>query len=108
MADAFAASARAASVLSGVFPYRELPPTGMALKTPRVTTSATVVPQATENAAVSDTDIVESLITNPIGTISGQQDLRSSSTTAAIRRWPTSCSRKSSGARSERPSTSRS
>jgi hypothetical protein len=75
VADAFAASARAASVMSDVLPYRPLPPTGMALKTPRVTTSATVAIQATENSGVSETDIVESLVTNPIGTVAGQQDL---------------------------------
>jgi hypothetical protein len=42
VADAFAASARAASVMSGVLPYRPLPASGMELKSPRITTSATV------------------------------------------------------------------
>lgn len=49
--------------------------TGMNITVPRITTGTTEVNQAGDNAAVSETDIVEALLTVPVRTIAGQQDL---------------------------------
>ena len=54
---------------------RPLMATGMNLTIPRITTGTTEVNQAGDNAAVSETDIVEALLTVPVRTIAGQQDL---------------------------------
>jgi HK97 family phage major capsid protein len=49
--------------------------TGMNITIPRITTGTTEVLQAGDNAAVSETDIVEALLTVPVRTIAGQQDV---------------------------------
>ena len=49
--------------------------TGMNITIPRITTGTTVANQAGDNAAVSETDIVEALLTVPVRTIAGQQDV---------------------------------
>jgi HK97 family phage major capsid protein len=54
---------------------RPLVATGMNLTIPRITGGTTVLNQAGDNAAVSETDIVEALLTVPVRTIAGQQDL---------------------------------
>ncbi len=73
--DHFAAAARAAATMANVLPFEPLPETGMVLKTPRMTTGTSTAVMATENSAVSETDIVESMIASPVATVSGQQDL---------------------------------
>ncbi|MEP6978049.1 MAG: hypothetical protein ABI948_08350, partial [Thermoleophilia bacterium] len=55
--DAFAASARATSVLGTELPQEVLPDKGMTLKSPRITTGAAVAVQTSENAAVQETDL---------------------------------------------------
>lgn len=54
---------------------RPLQATGMNLTIPRLTTGTAVALQAGDNAAVQETDIVEALLTVPIRTIAGQQDV---------------------------------
>jgi hypothetical protein len=49
--------------------------TGMNITLPRITTGTTEALQAGDNAAVSETDIVEALYTIPVRTIAGQQDV---------------------------------
>ena len=49
--------------------------TGMNITLPRITTGTTEVIQTADNAAVSETDIVEALLTVPVRTIAGQQDV---------------------------------
>jgi HK97 family phage major capsid protein len=49
--------------------------TGMNITIPRITTGTSVANQAGDNAAVSETDIVEALLTVPVRTIAGQQDV---------------------------------
>jgi HK97 family phage major capsid protein len=73
--EAFADGVRSVGVLTDILPTEPLIERGMVLTTPRITTGASVAPQATENTAISETDIAEGLVTSPVGTIAGQQDL---------------------------------
>jgi HK97 family phage major capsid protein len=73
--EKFAAAARAAATLATVLPFEPLADTGMVVKTPRVTTGTSTAVMATENSAVSETDVVESMISSPVATVAGQQDL---------------------------------
>ncbi len=51
-----------------------LPETGMSLTIPRLATGVTVASQATENSAVSETDLDTDQLTVPVRTIAGMQD----------------------------------
>lgn len=53
----------------------ELPERGMALIIPRATTGTSTAIQATQNTAVSNTDMVVTDLTVPVVTIAGQQDV---------------------------------
>ena len=57
------------------FPFEPLADTGMVVKTPRITTGTSTAVATTENAAVSETDVVESMVASPVATVAGQQDL---------------------------------
>ena len=52
-----------------------LPAAGMKLEISRMTTGSSTAIQATENAAVSETDVDDTLLTVDVRTIAGQQDL---------------------------------
>lgn len=54
---------------------RPLQATGMNITIPRITTGTSEAIQTADNAAVSETDIVEALLTVPVRTIAGQQDV---------------------------------
>jgi HK97 family phage major capsid protein len=54
---------------------RPLQATGMSITIPRITTGTTEAIMATENSTVSETDIVEALLTVSVRTIAGQQDV---------------------------------
>jgi len=70
----FATAVRArAQVASAI--RQETLPKGMVLSAPRFTTGATVTVQASQNAAVSDTDPASGVTTFPIATLAGQVDL---------------------------------
>jgi HK97 family phage major capsid protein len=75
LGDLYAGFPRAGRPFADVVPSRPLMATGMSLTIPRITTGTTEVSQATENTAVSETDIVEALLTIPVRTIAGQQDV---------------------------------
>lgn len=75
IAEAFAAACRARGVLPTVLPVVPLPERGMTVKTPRITTGVPTEPQATENTAATETDLVEALVESPVTTVSGHQDV---------------------------------
>jgi HK97 family phage major capsid protein len=52
-----------------------LPPAGMTLNISRMTTGSTTAVQVTQNDAVSETDVDDTLLTINVRTIAGQQDL---------------------------------
>jgi hypothetical protein len=51
----------------------ELPPEGMTVNISRITTASSAALQASENAAVSETDMDDTLLTIPVQTAAGQQ-----------------------------------
>jgi HK97 family phage prohead protease len=71
---AFAEAARAASVLTSILPTEPLPK-GMSLKTPRITTGTSTVAQAAQNSAISETDLVEELVSNPVALVAGMSNV---------------------------------
>lgn len=78
LGELFADKARAGRPFANAVPTRPLMATGMSITIPRITTGTTVGIQGThgtENAAVSETDIVETVMSVPVRTIAGQQDV---------------------------------
>lgn len=75
VAEAFAAAARSRATLPNLLPVHPLPETGMTLKTPRITTGVSTEPQAAENTAPTEVDIVETAIESPVSTITGIEDV---------------------------------
>ena len=75
--DQFSTAVRAASVLPQILPENTLPGEirNETLFTPRITTGATAAVQVGQNTAVSNTDIVEGMVGNPIATCAGQQNV---------------------------------
>jgi HK97 family phage major capsid protein len=76
--EQFATAVRSASVLPQLLPENTLPGEirQEQLFTPRITTGATALPQNPQNTgAISSTDIVESMVGNPIATVAGMQDM---------------------------------
>jgi hypothetical protein len=55
--------------------HHDLPPDGMTVNISRITTATSVALQATENTAVSSTDIDDTLLTENVQTAAGQQIL---------------------------------
>lgn len=53
---------------------RPLPPTGMSITLPRVTTGPATAVQATENTGLNETELVEATVTTPVVTIGGIED----------------------------------
>lgn len=73
--DLFASVARAGRPTANTAQRLQLPADGMSLIIPRGTSGTTTAVQATQNSAVSNTDIVEADLTVPVVTIAGQQDV---------------------------------
>ena len=73
--DQYALIARAGRPTANLVQHQELPPEGMSIIIPRSTTGASAAVQATENTAASSTDEVWSLLTIPVVTIAGQNDV---------------------------------
>jgi HK97 family phage major capsid protein len=67
--------ARAGRPFANLCTALPLPNDGMTINISRVTTGATAAAQATENSAVSEQDIDDTLMSLDIRTISGQQDI---------------------------------
>lgn len=66
---------REARPLADALPKIPLPDNGMSLTVPRVTTATTTAVQAAENDPVSETDVDGTLLTVPVVTIAGQNDV---------------------------------
>ena len=67
--------ARAGRPFANLCTSMPLPSSGMTLNISRVTTGSTAAVQATENSAVSEQDIDDTLLTIDVRTIAGQQDI---------------------------------
>jgi HK97 family phage major capsid protein len=67
--------ARAGRPFANLCTPMPLPNSGMTLNISRVTTGSSAAVQATENTAVSETDIDDTLLTIDVRTIAGQQDI---------------------------------
>ena len=75
LGELYAELPRSARPFANAIPNRPLMATGMNITIPRITTGTSVAAQATENTAISETDIVEALLTVPVRTYAGQQDM---------------------------------
>lgn len=76
LTDLVATVLRNGRPLANAIGSRELPAEGMALVIPKVASGVTVASQATQNTAVSNTDLVMATdITVPIVTVAGYQDV---------------------------------
>ena len=75
LTDLAAELARAGRPFANLCTSLPLPNDGMTINISRVTTGATAAAQATENSAVSEQDIDDTLLTVDVRTISGQQDI---------------------------------
>ena len=75
LTDQVAPFARAGRPFADAVRNLPLPAEGLSVNISRVTTGATAAAQATENSSVSSTDMDDTLLTVPVRTISGQQDV---------------------------------
>jgi HK97 family phage major capsid protein len=73
--DLYAPKARAGRPLADAIRNLPLPEDGMTLNISRLTTGSAVAAQATENAAVQETDVDDTLLTVNVRTYAGQQDV---------------------------------
>jgi HK97 family phage major capsid protein len=73
--DMYAPIARAGSAFYNAASKEQLPDFGNQIEISRITTGSTTAPQAAENTAVSETNIDDTLLTVPVNTIAGQQDV---------------------------------
>ena len=75
LVDDYAPLARAGANFYNAVPKRELPAYGNKVEITRITTGSTVAEQASENAAVDETNMDDTLLTVNVDTIAGQQDV---------------------------------
>jgi HK97 family phage major capsid protein len=76
LVDLVAPLARAGAPLLNALPMKlRLPEEGMSLFISRITTGADVAAQASENAAVAEADLDDTLLEVPVRTYAGQQDV---------------------------------
>lgn len=75
LTDLVAPVRRAGRPVANIAARHPLPPSGMTVNISRITTGATATAQASENAAVSETDMDDTLLTVNVRTIAGQQDV---------------------------------
>lgn len=75
LTDMYAPAARAMRPFADACNGHPLPPDGMSLNLSRITTGTTTALQASENAAVSETNIDDTLLTISVQTNAGQQTL---------------------------------
>ena len=73
--DEYAPIARAGSAVYNAVPKKPLPAFGMKVEVSRITTGSTAAEQATQNSAVSETNIDDTLLTVNVDTVAGQQDV---------------------------------
>ena len=72
---AFAAAVREKAVVASLLHHEPLPSVGVKIETTRITTGTAAAVQTADNAAVTETDIVEALVTSNLATIVGMQDV---------------------------------
>jgi hypothetical protein len=75
LTDMYAPNVAALRPFADVCNHHDLPPDGMTVNISRITTATSVALQATENSAVSETNIDDTLLTENVQTAAGQQTL---------------------------------
>jgi Phage capsid family len=77
LAEQFSTPVRSESVLPQILPENTLPGEirNETLFTPRITTGTSAAPQNPQGSAISETNIVESMVGSPIGTAAGLQNV---------------------------------
>jgi hypothetical protein len=75
LTDLYAPAAAALRPTANIANRHELPEQGMSLQISRITTASGVALQATENTAVQNTDMDDTLLTIPVQTAAGQQTI---------------------------------
>jgi hypothetical protein len=75
LTDLYAPATAALRPFADICNKHELPASGMTVNISRVTTASSVALQASENAAVSETNMDDTLLTIPVLTASGQQTI---------------------------------
>ena len=75
LGELYAGGTRAGRPFADALGSQPLSPTGMTVTLPRITTDPTAAVQAAEADAVSETDMVEGVVSTPVRTIAGQQDV---------------------------------
>ena len=75
LVDDYAPLARAGANFYNAVPKRDLPAYGNKVEISRITTGSAAAEQASENAAVQETNMDDTLLTVNVDTIAGQQDV---------------------------------
>jgi len=75
LTDMYAPAVAALRPFANVCTHHDLPPDGMTINISRITTATSAALQASENSAVSETNIDDTLLTENVQTIAGQQTL---------------------------------
>ena len=73
--DEYAPIARAGAAVYNAIPKKPLPAYGMKVEVSRITTGSEAAEQASQNSAVQETNIDDTLLTVNVDTIAGQQDV---------------------------------
>ena len=73
--DEYAPIARAGSALYNAVPKKPLPAYGMKVEVSRITTGSEAAEQSSQNSAVQETNMDDTLLTVNVDTIAGQQDV---------------------------------
>ena len=75
LVDEYAPIARAGSAFYNAVPKKDLPAFGNKVEISRITTGSAAAEQASENSAVQETNMDDTLLTVNVDTIAGQQDV---------------------------------
>ena len=75
LVDEFAPIARAGSPLYNAVPKKPLPDFGMKVEVSRITTGSAAAEQASQNSAIQETNMDDTLLTVNVDTVAGQQDV---------------------------------
>jgi HK97 family phage major capsid protein len=75
LTEMYAPAVAALRPFANVCTHHDLPPDGMTINISRITTATSAALQASENSAVSETNIDDTLLTENVQTIAGQQTL---------------------------------
>jgi HK97 family phage major capsid protein len=75
LVDEYAPIARAGAAVYNAVPKKPLPDFGMKVEVSRITTGSAAAEQASQNSAVQETNIDDTLLTVNVDTVAGQQDV---------------------------------